>query len=236
MIEFKGEQKRKIEIIRAKEEEEAAKKTAKNFDLPYENLAFKPIQPGALKIIPEKKAKEAKLAVIRKEGQMIHVIIDDPENSKAQEIIENLKKKFSNVLLFVVSRHSLEKAWSGYKKKGKKKKISGMVAVSPEIFNRFREEISTISGLQKTIEEISSQKDISIIVELLLASALALDASDIHVEPQEEGIRLRMRIDGLLHDVAEFDAHIYKLLLSRIKLFQGYGAKQRTIIHLKIFS
>ncbi|MCH8009398.1 MAG: type II/IV secretion system protein, partial [Chloroflexi bacterium] len=46
-------------------------------------------------------------------------------------------------------------------------------------------------------------------------------ANQIHVEPSEEYIRLRLRIDGLMQDVAQFDAHVYKLLLSRIKLLSS---------------
>ena len=67
------------------------------------------------------------------------------------------------------------------------------------------------------------------IVEVILASAISLEASDIHIEPfaellagkEEEKAKIRIRIDGILHDVIIFDFKIYKLLLSRIKLLSG---------------
>jgi type IV pilus assembly protein PilB len=59
------------------------------------------------------------------------------------------------------------------------------------------------------------------LLEGVLAAALAMKASDIHVEPEDTTIRLRFRLDGMLTDVFYFDAHAYKLVNSRIKLLSG---------------
>ena len=61
-------------------------------------------------------------------------------------------------------------------------------------------------------------RKISEVLEIILGAALSLEASDIHIEPQEKQIRLRLRLDGVLQDVLSFDRHTYQLLLSRIKL------------------
>src|SRR5690606_6460523 len=58
-------------------------------------------------------------------------------------------------------------------------------------------------------------------LEYVLATAIALKASDIHLEPEESSIRLRFRLDGQLTDTYAFDAHTYRLLSSRIKLLSG---------------
>jgi type II secretory ATPase GspE/PulE/Tfp pilus assembly ATPase PilB-like protein len=58
-------------------------------------------------------------------------------------------------------------------------------------------------------------------LEATLAGALSLGASDIHIEPQEKTIRLRYRLDGVLHDILDFDAQTFSLILSRIKLLSG---------------
>ena len=58
-------------------------------------------------------------------------------------------------------------------------------------------------------------------LEIILAGALSADASDIHIEPQEKQVRLRFRLDGVLHDILLFDYKIYNLILSRIKLVSG---------------
>ena len=223
MIDFlnKKKQLHGIDIIRSKEEERAAEDIAKQHNIPYENLAFRPVQSKALELVPERDAKRAMAAVIAQEGEIVHVVLYDPENQDAKNIVEDLKKRFKEVLVFVVSRPSLEKAWDAYPKREGKKEISRSVDVSQKILQGLKEKISSISSLQNTISEVSEQKDASIILEVLLAGAASLDASDIHVETQEEAIRLRLRIDGALYDIEKFDKHVYKLLLSRIKLLSG---------------
>ncbi|MFZ2523468.1 MAG: GspE/PulE family protein, partial [Minisyncoccia bacterium] len=56
------------------------------------------------------------------------------------------------------------------------------------------------------------------IMEIILAGAISLNASDIHIEPESDFVRIRYRLDGILTDILEFDRDTYKLLLSRIKL------------------
>ena len=211
-------QERQIELVRIKEEEEAAKKTAERFGLPYMNLAFKPVQREAIEIVPQFQATKANLAVILKKGNSLAVAVREPENPYTKTVLQDLNQRFGEITVLVVSSHSLKKAWSVYPRLGEKKTIVGQVAVSSQTLQQFQEQISTLSALAAAIQEVTVQKNVSVIVELLLASALSLDASDIHVEPEDETIKLRLRIDGLMHDVAYLDTHAYHLLLSRIKL------------------
>lgn len=225
----KKTQEHKIEMIRRKEEEEDVKKSAELFGLPYANLAFKSVERSALELIGEQDARKANLAVIYKKGDSLQVALVSPRNPYAKRIIERLKKEFQDISLFVVSPHSLEKTWAGYVRAESKEKISGEVAVSPQALTEFRAEIRTISDLKNATEQLSRQKNASLVVELLLAGALALDASDIHIEPEEESIRLRLRIDGLMRDILNLDAHMYKLVLSRIKLLSNMKLNIRDV-------
>lgn len=65
------------------------------------------------------------------------------------------------------------------------------------------------------------QKDTTEILQFVLATAIALRASDIHLEPEEEHVKIRFRIDGMLRDATEFGLNAYTPLLSRIKLISG---------------
>ncbi|MFY9457335.1 MAG: type II/IV secretion system protein [Candidatus Spechtbacterales bacterium] len=230
-IKFPGEkiQEHRIEMIRRSEEEDDTKKSSELFGLPYINLAFKSPERSALELIPEEDARKADLAVIHKKGDSLEVALISPRNPYAKKILERLEKEFGEVSVFVVSPHSLQKAWAGYVTAKSKEKISGEVAVSPQALKEFREEIRSITDLKGAIEQLSHQKSISLVVEILLAGALALDASDIHIEPEEESIRLRLRIDGLMRDVLNFDAHMHKLILSRIKLLSNMKLNIKTV-------
>ncbi|OHA24697.1 MAG: hypothetical protein A3B11_00650 [Candidatus Taylorbacteria bacterium RIFCSPLOWO2_01_FULL_44_26] len=77
-----------------------------------------------------------------------------------------------------------------------------------------------ISILENTVAAKKSYR-VSRILETIVAGALAIEASDVHLEPEEAYIRLRYRLDGVLTDVIRFDLDTYALLLSRIKLLSG---------------
>jgi type II secretory ATPase GspE/PulE/Tfp pilus assembly ATPase PilB-like protein len=73
----------------------------------------------------------------------------------------------------------------------------------------------------KSISTINNTRRVSETLELIFAGGLALGASDVHIEPEETGIRLRYRFDGVLHDVADLENYIYGRLMSRLKLLSG---------------
>jgi type II secretory ATPase GspE/PulE/Tfp pilus assembly ATPase PilB-like protein len=67
----------------------------------------------------------------------------------------------------------------------------------------------------------SLNKKITVLLETVLREAIALQASDLHIEPQKDKAKIRVRIDGLLQDVMLIEGKTYEALLSRIKLLSG---------------
>ena len=100
------------------------------------------------------------------------------------------------------------------------KKITGEVVIPSEILTEIKKEIKNISDLKGEITS-SLEKRVTEILEVILGGAIALDVSDIHIEPREEDAKLRIRIDGILEDVLLFDKKVYENLISRIKLLSG---------------
>jgi len=100
------------------------------------------------------------------------------------------------------------------------KKITGEVVIPSEILTEIKKEIKNISDLKGEITS-SLGKRVTEILEVILGGAITLDVSDIHIEPGEEDVKLRVRIDGILEDVLLLDKKIYANLLSRIKLLSG---------------
>ncbi|MCL5010908.1 MAG: GspE/PulE family protein [Patescibacteria group bacterium] len=83
-----------------------------------------------------------------------------------------------------------------------------------------RNSVAGLSQFQGLIDK-NKQKEISALLEIMLAGAIVLDCSDIHLEPEEKAVKLRVRIDGLLHDVLFLQKELYQNILSRIKLLAG---------------
>ena len=97
------------------------------------------------------------------------------------------------------------------------KRLLGSVAVSPKIIEEIKTQVKDIGGFKKKIEEYLVG-NVTELLDVILYGAIALDTSDIHIEPQEEEARLRIRLDGILQDVVFFDHNTYHHLLSRLKL------------------
>ncbi|MBZ9572871.1 type II/IV secretion system protein [Patescibacteria group bacterium] len=99
-------------------------------------------------------------------------------------------------------------------------KITGIVTITQKSFERIVERTKNISDFSGEIKR-NLNKEITQILEVILAGALNLDSSDIHIEPEEKKIKIRVRIDGVLHDVLYIELKTYRGLLSRIKLLSG---------------
>lgn len=97
------------------------------------------------------------------------------------------------------------------------KKITGEIAISPMVVADIKREASDISDFKDKIER-SLRKKVSDLVEIILAGSFFLDASDVHMEKEENQARIRIRIDGVLHDITSIDLGVYSTLLSRVKL------------------
>lgn len=98
-------------------------------------------------------------------------------------------------------------------------KITGETTLSLEV-TREANEIRTIPALAKKIAELSSGT-VADMLKIILGGAVSLNASDLHVEPEEENAKVRLRVDGILHDVVALEPKKYTSLLSRVKLLAG---------------
>jgi len=97
------------------------------------------------------------------------------------------------------------------------KKLLGTVIITPEIIEEVKKDVKNIADFKKKVEEYIGQ-NITSLLDIILFSAIILDASDIHLEPQEDDSKLRIRLDGILQDVILFEQSTYHSLISRLKL------------------
>jgi len=99
-------------------------------------------------------------------------------------------------------------------------KITGKIQISKTRATPIKKNITGIDSLKKEIEK-NLKKEVTELMEVILSGAIYLSVSDIHFEPQEKEVKMRIRLDGMLHDVLFFPHDTYRLLLSRIKLLAG---------------
>lgn len=98
--------------------------------------------------------------------------------------------------------------------------ITQKIIIPNDLISKLTAEITGVNALAAMLKTQLDDPKIAIthIVELIFAGSIALDASDIHLEPEENGTKLRIRLDGLLQDVIEIPIKSYQQILSRIKL------------------
>lgn len=97
-------------------------------------------------------------------------------------------------------------------------KITGEIKISR--FAEIQKQIKSVSELKEKIEK-SLTENVTLLSEIILGGGVILNASDLHIEPEETKAKIRARIDGILQDVIVIDRKLYEQLLSRIKLLAG---------------
>ncbi len=208
----------KLGLLRIKEEEESTKLLAEQYGIPYIDLSIFPIELDAIKTVPEADARHAELAVFQAIGRDIKIAVRNPHKDETKNLLTQLEGDRYTTELFLASKHSLEHAWEFYKKVPANRQVtSGMVQLSSETIQSLQREIKSVAEVKERIEKTFKGRTTEAL-EIMLAGALALDTSDIHVEPQEQDVRLRFRVDGVLYDLTQIPTTLYHLILSRIKL------------------
>ena len=204
--------------VRRREEEERTQEKTQKLGLPYINLFGMPVDPAALLLVPEEDAQKLNLIPIRKQGKNLDVALVDPTNQASKKIIEDLEKQGFFVSVFLISPSSAKDGLSHYKEIAfTKEKEEGQIEISSALIAKTQQEIKGIDSLKAQIKEIPPAKT-SDLLETIIAGALKLECSDVHLEPKEENAILKYRLDGLLYEITNLPLAAYNLILSRVKL------------------
>jgi len=214
MNDFVKKREEKIKALWQESKEREAQRLAEKNNFLYVDLRKSPIETSALSIIPEKKAKEANIIAFQKIGNQIKIAVLDPFNIETIKTIEEVKKEGYKVVIFVATEESLNWAWKNYAfVHQRQEKLSNFIDVTSAKSIEF-------SDLHEELLSIQSG-EVTSLVSLILKSAVQIDASDIHIEPQEDCTLLRLRIDGVLYDVAEIEKKKHRGINQRLKLLSG---------------
>jgi type II secretory ATPase GspE/PulE/Tfp pilus assembly ATPase PilB-like protein len=101
-----------------------------------------------------------------------------------------------------------------------KDSVRGQITIPIDIVNDINNNVKNVSDFAVKIKN-SLFLPPTELISVILYGSIILDSSDIHIEPEKEDIRLRVRIDGVLHEVLKLEEKEYKTILSRIKLLSS---------------
>jgi len=225
MVQFDEEkQKEKISLLRAQEEEELARILSEKYDIGYVDLTVTPIDSDALRLITQDEARAGELVPFNLISKRVDVAVKSPNNERTKQVISEIERRGYKAKINLASQRSLGFAWERYKdlsyaSVSKKGELSASSADIIEILQNVKTLDEARDVVTKTLSEGSGQTSRN--VEVLLAAATAVHASDIHLEPENDNVRMRFRLDGILTDILTLPNNVYSLLLSRIKILSG---------------
>ena len=184
------------------------------FNLPYIDLQRHKIQPAALRLIPEDMARKHTLIPMDVVGDSLMVVMADPQDIQTiQDIQTQVKMKIEVAL--GISTDILKAIDLNYRS-------------SAEIEKHVQEFAPSTLKTATITEELVARTPIAQTVDLIITQAVRDRASDIHIEPQEDRLRIRFRIDGTLHDMFSLPVSAHVPLVSRIKILAEMNiAEQR---------
>jgi type IV pilus assembly protein PilB len=212
-----GKLEERMGAIKLREKEKLAMEKAAKLDLPHIVLRGFPIAPEALSLIPRDVAETLRVVIFFSAGGEIRIATTDPTD-EVERLRQDLEKEqHANVVTYVVSEDSLDAALKLYEKLPTPKEIIYGYRVDEKTLEKYEKEISNYAELQKKITEVSTTD----IVTLMIGAALKSDSSDIHVEAEENDVKIRFRIDGILRDAAVLPKEAWKQMISRLKLLAG---------------
>lgn len=184
-------------------------------NVPVIDLTSQQILQDVLNLVPEPIAHRHQVISFLKTKDELSLAMTDPEDLQTREFIQ--KKTGLKIKTFLIGKASLEFGLSKYHSSLEKeiKHLFSPTTAKPLTPQDLAEGID--DGLKKMAEEVPVIR----VVDTLLEYAIFEKASDIHIEPQENSVVVRYRIDGVLHDVMTLPKVIQAAIVARIKVLSN---------------
>ena len=201
-------------------EDQICEGLARQFNIPYVNLKFVNIPPDIARKLPETQARRHRAIVLEERKNTYLVAMTDPSDLFAYDEIARVLKR--DIDLAVVNE-----------------------ALLLQTIDRVYRRTDQISGLARELEQDMADATINLralglaasvddapvvrLLQTLFEDATQVNASDIHIEPQERRVQIRFRIDGILILQTEADAKIGAPLVLRVKLMAGLDISEKRL-------
>lgn len=217
--------KTSLDKLASDDEEREAEYLAQQAGLPYIDLRIKSPELDALAKISEEDAKKFSLAPFRLIGRQMHIAIQDPTRDDVVAYLGSISTRDEKPIIYVASRTSLERVQQRYKDLDAETTVErGLVDLNESHLKELISDITTLAEFRSRLEKMvmnEQRERVSKIIELTLVGAIHFGVSDIHIEPEDDAVKVRYRIDGALQDIFFTDIKTFNLVNSRLKLLSG---------------
>ncbi len=198
-------------------EEDVFSAVARHLGLEYAAETDREIDPELLAQVPSEFAMRHQVIPLREDDHTLVVAMADPFDVT---VLDDLR---------LLTRRDVRAVVSPRRKIAEAIERSYMAKMFRDIDDMQREDVAEedleIADLQKMAREALVIK----LVNLILHQAIQERASDVHVEPHERELRVRYRVDGVLHDASSPPRHLHPAVISRIKIMSDMDIAERRL-------
>jgi MSHA biogenesis protein MshE len=202
-------------------EEGLSEALARQLSVPFVNLKVFDVKPDIVKLLPESQARRFRALVLEKAGERLRVAMADPTDLFAYDELARILRR--EIEPAVVTESALLAAFDRVYRRTEE--ITGLARELTAELGEIPVEFSEILGFAPGQEDAPVVK----LLQTVFEEAVKTRASDIHFEPQEKYLRIRFRIDGVLHVQTDADLKIASAVALRLKLMSGLDISEKRL-------
>lgn len=205
----------KLQQVALDKKEAEAQALAAQYKLRYMDLRKFPIPPEALSLIPEDQARKFLAVPFFHEDEEARIGVVNIMDKTVQEFLGAVaREKKIKLVPYVITEDSFNRAAALYAALPKIIQVTRDVSIAQEDLDKFSSLFESLPELSAKMKEVNTTD----FVALIFAAALKMGSSDIHVEAGETKIVVRLRLDGILHEIGDVPHESWKKIIGRIKL------------------
>jgi type IV pilus assembly protein PilB len=205
-------------------ESELQKLQAYVIGIPYLNLEKEKIERDVLSLIPEPIARKYNVVAYKKRGTDLEICMLDIDNLPAIDFVK--KKTGLRILPRLTDSESIKSVLVQYKKSLQAEFDS---IIQKEVGSIQKVDEKTDEASEKDLKEMAEDLPVIKIVDSLISHAILQNTSDIHIEPGEESLVVRYRIDGILHDAMTLPKDAAPAVTARIKVLSNLKLDEKRL-------
>ena len=206
---------KKMAEVALKDKEKQAAIFAQRIGVPHIDLGKFPVSQNALRQMTEKEARRLGAVCFFANQEEVRVAALDPSKDEIKELLYQIEERsHAKGGLYTISQKSLDYVLKLYKTLPIVAPVSKDVAIKAQDLQKVDEAVKDFASFQDLVKGVSTTQ----LVAYVMGAGLKLGASDIHIEAEKEGVALRFRLDGILHDAATLESDTFGALVGRLKL------------------
>lgn len=195
---------------------------AEQWNYGFVDLINYPVDKEVLPLIDPDRARYYGFFPLKKEDGKFHIAIADPTNIEALDYLR--LSLGNNIIIYVATRAAITQSIEKYYE-------------METVLKRAEEEANLMEGSIEVkqdvdlarLREMGEEAPVIRIVNNVISQAIVEDASDIHVEPMENSVRVRYRIDGILYEKQSLPKRIQPGIITRLKIISNMDIAERRI-------